>query len=109
MPGQHYFWDPERLPIDFIELSTGDFERLFGASSNALVDDLTATKGSKRPRIIEYLAKHYPEGVPAPGHVPRQPLKTQLIAWDKNLSPLDDGTLKSAIDEYNNLVKKRKR
>ena len=70
MLGQHYFWDPESLPIDFIELSTADLETLFGASSNAQVEDLVATRGSKRPRIIDYLAEHYPDGVPGPGRVP---------------------------------------
>jgi hypothetical protein len=109
MLGQHYFWDSERLPIDFIELSTADLERLFGASSNALVDDLTATRGSKRPRIIEYLAEHYPDGVLGPGHVPRQQLRSNLIAWRKDLKPLDDDTLKRAIDEYNNSLNKPKR
>jgi hypothetical protein len=55
----------------------------------------------KRPRIREFFIEHYPEGVPDPAHSPRKALKHALIEWDRNLSPLDYGTLKKAIDEYN--------
>jgi hypothetical protein len=56
---------------------------------------------SKQPRIKIYLAEHYPDGVPDPGIVPRKNLKNQILAWDTSLGPLDEGTLKRAIDQYN--------
>jgi hypothetical protein len=62
----------------------------------------------KRPRIIVYLAKNYPDGVPDPGIVPRKHLKKQILAWDLSLNPLDEGTLKRAIDQYNDDLSARK-
>lgn len=106
MVGQHYFWNPEQLPISLVELFTADVERLFPTPLAAKADDPAAKRGSKRSRIKEYLARHYPNGVPEPGHVPRQTLKSCLIEWDKSLKPLDDDTLKRAIDEHNASVKK---
>ena len=55
----------------------------------------------KTPRIRDYLIQHYPEGVPDPAHCPRKALKNSLIEWDQQLFPLDDGTLKKAIDAHN--------
>ncbi len=55
----------------------------------------------KRPRIKVYLAEHHPKGVPSPAHCPRKILRSDLLDWDSNLAPLDEGTLKLAIDEFN--------
>jgi hypothetical protein len=55
----------------------------------------------KRPRIKVYLAEHHPKGVPSPAHLPRKILRSHLLNWDSNLTPLDEGTLKLAIDEFN--------
>ena len=55
----------------------------------------------KQPRIWEYFKGHYAEGVPDPAHCPRKDLKYKLLNWDPGLKPLDDGTLKKAIDNYN--------
>ncbi|WP_166145419.1 hypothetical protein [Methylosinus sp. RM1] len=55
----------------------------------------------KQPRIIERLEKMFPDGVPAPGLAPRKALKADLLQLDKSLEPLDEATLKSAIDSYN--------
>lgn len=55
----------------------------------------------KRPRIKAYLKNTFPKGVPAPSLCPRKALQVDLIKWDKSLAPLDQGTLKTAIDEYN--------
>lgn len=55
----------------------------------------------KRPRIKAHLAKLFPEGVPDPAHCPRKQLLGELLKLDPGLKPLDDQTLKSAIDEYN--------
>jgi hypothetical protein len=55
----------------------------------------------KRPRIKRYLAEWYPAGVPDPAHCPRKALKGRLLEAEPGLKPLDEGTLKTAIDEYN--------
>jgi hypothetical protein len=55
----------------------------------------------KRPRIIKLLTEMYPGGVPDPGHCPRKELKAKLLERDPSLDPLDEGTLKKAIEEYN--------
>jgi hypothetical protein len=55
----------------------------------------------KQPRIAEYLRDHFPTGVPDPGSYPRHILKADLLEWDPDLKPLDEGTLKKAIDTYN--------
>jgi len=62
----------------------------------------------KQPRILEYLSEHFPDGVPEPGHYPRQTLKSAILKADPDLSPLDEATLKKAIDKYNADVSKRK-
>ena len=107
MPGQHYFWDPERLRIDLVQVSTADVERLFGTSPNSRADDTAAKRGGKHLRIKEYLAEYYPEGVDGPAYVPRRGLQKKLIEWDQSLKPLDNGTLKKAIDEYNASLKSK--
>jgi hypothetical protein len=55
----------------------------------------------KRPRIKVYLTEHYPNGVPSPAHTPRKILRSDLLKWDRGLAPLDEGTLKLAIEEFN--------
>jgi hypothetical protein len=76
---------------------------------DVLDDDLSAwlkakqtpPKGGKRARIIHQLELLYPKGVPNPQLVPRKVLKADLIKRDADLAPLDEGTLKLAIDAYN--------
>jgi hypothetical protein len=109
MLGQHYVWNPERLPIDFIELCTADVERVLisplvaKAEQRRRAEVDAREKRGKRPRIKEYLAKHYPQGGPA--HAQRKRLKNDLLKWDQSLQPLDDQTLKTAIDEHNASIK----
>jgi hypothetical protein len=55
----------------------------------------------KRPRIKVVLQELYPEGVPDPAFCPRKTLKADLVKRDRTLHPLDEATLKTAIDEYN--------
>jgi hypothetical protein len=55
----------------------------------------------KRPRIKVLLAEQYPNGVPDPSYCNRQTLAEELCKIDPALKPLDQGTLKAAIDEYN--------
>ncbi len=55
----------------------------------------------KRPRIRLYLTDHYPNGVPEPAYLPRHKLRADILQYDPSLAPLDEGTLKTAVDEYN--------
>jgi hypothetical protein len=55
----------------------------------------------KRPRIKTHLAKLFPDGVPDPAYCNRKELIRELLKIDPGLKPLDDGTLKTAIEEYN--------
>jgi hypothetical protein len=55
----------------------------------------------KQPRILKLLSKRFPDGVPEPGLCPRRTLKSDILEWDPSLNPLDEATLKKAIDKYN--------
>jgi len=55
----------------------------------------------KQPRIRAHLAEMFPNGVPDPAHCPRKALKADLLKRDPSLSPLDEATLKSAIEAHN--------
>jgi hypothetical protein len=55
----------------------------------------------KQPRIKAHLAELFPNGVPDPAQCPRKALKADLLKRDPSLKPLDEATLKSAINEYN--------
>jgi len=55
----------------------------------------------KQPRIKSLLSAMFPQGVPDPAHCPRKSLKADLLRRDPGLNPLDEATLKSAIDAYN--------
>jgi hypothetical protein len=74
----------------------------------ALEGQASTRSAGKRPRITTYLTKHFPTGVPGAGHYSRKKLRTELIEWDSSLDPLDDGTLKKAIDAYNAGLEKGK-
>ena len=55
----------------------------------------------KQPRIKAHLAEMFPTGVPDPADCPRKALKADLLKRDPSLNPLDEATLKSAIEAYN--------
>jgi hypothetical protein len=59
----------------------------------------------KQPRILKYLSEHFPDGVPEPGLYPRKTLQFEIRKWDPDLSPLDEATLKKAIEKYNASLK----
>src|SRR5262249_30287302 len=61
----------------------------------------------KQPRILRYLREHFPDGVPDPGACPRHTLKLDILDWDPRLAPLDEATLKKAIDTYNASLSKK--
>ena len=59
-------------------------------------------RGGKQPRILKHLAAMFPnERVPEPSLKPRHILKSDLLRREPSLAPLDDATLKTAIDNYN--------
>jgi hypothetical protein len=62
----------------------------------------------KQPRIAEHLREHFPNAVPEPGIYPRKRLKAEILEWDSSLDPLDEATLKKAIDTHNSNYSKRK-
>ena len=62
----------------------------------------------KQPRIAEYLNENYPAGVPEPGLRPRHILKSDIVKWDPRLRPLDEATLKKAIEKHNASLPKQK-
>lgn len=55
----------------------------------------------KQPRILKYLREHFSAGVPEPGVCPRHTLKFDILDWDPRLAPLDEATLKKAIEKHN--------
>jgi hypothetical protein len=59
-------------------------------------------RARKQPRILKHLAAMFPnERVPEASLAPRYALKADLLKRDPGLAPLDEGTLKRAIDAYN--------
>jgi hypothetical protein len=61
----------------------------------------------KQPRILRYLSKHFADGVPDPGLCPRYALKSDILEWDASLDPLDEATLKKAIEKHNASLSKQ--
>jgi hypothetical protein len=60
----------------------------------------------KKPLIKEYLRQHFPKQIPGPAFANRKALKgeienSELATRYPQLKSIDDGTLKTAIDEYN--------
>ena len=62
----------------------------------------------KQPRIAKYLMEHFPDGVPDPARRPRKDLRQAILKWDPSLRPLDEATLKKAIDKHNASLAKQK-
>jgi hypothetical protein len=106
-----------RWPADTIEqhfnewrLERDFFSRWFAGPaapvSKAKIDEFwpvtkSVPTSGKKPKLWKYFQKHFPTGVPNPSLEPRKTLQGKILKWDTALSPLDLGTLKTAIDEYN--------
>jgi hypothetical protein len=92
-------------PSWWADIASAPTEVLNNTRVNAVTPIATKAAGppsrGKQPRIAEYLRDHFPAGVPGPGSCPRHILKADLLKWDPDLKPLDEGTLKKAIDTYN--------
>lgn len=75
------------------------------AANTTVVPSLST---GKQPRIAEYLSEHFPTGVPEPGLYPRKILRSDVLKWDPDLGPLDESTLKKAVEKHNASVGKQK-
>jgi len=91
-------WWTDRL--DLAGNSTPALQPTTAEVADPVAIDVSQSVG-KQPRIWAYFREHYPEGVPDPAYCPRKILKNELLKWDPRLAPLDEGTLKTAIDKYN--------
>jgi hypothetical protein len=69
---------------------------------------VASRSGGKQSRILKLLSDHFPDGVPEPGLCPRHTLKSDILKWDPSLAPLDEATLKKAIERYNSSLIKQK-
>ncbi len=80
MVGQHYFWNPEQLPISLVELFTADVERLFPTPLAAKADDPAAKRGSKRPRSHDAVTMRDPSGLNTKASWPRRTAVSLAVA-----------------------------
>jgi hypothetical protein len=89
----------------FVDVSEADLRYWLGqqkAKPREAREAREAREVGKRPKIRALLADMF-HGcrVPEPAHCVRKALRADLLQRDPNLDPLNLGTLKSAIDEYN--------
>jgi uncharacterized protein len=54
------------------------------------------------------VSEHFSAEVPEPGLCPRHTLKSDILKWDPDLDPLDEATLKKAIEKHNASLIKQK-
>ena len=90
-------WTRGDFDTDGVYLNAEDLQRHRVDLQNKTPPEPTG----KQPRIRAHLAEMFPNGVPDPAHCPRKTLKADLLKRDPSLNPLDEATLKSAIDAYN--------
>jgi hypothetical protein len=100
-PGE---WKRANFDTDGVYLSTKDLLQNWIELQNKPLPQT-----GKQPRIKALLSEMYPEGVPDPAHCPRKALKADLLKRDPSLNPLDEATLKSAIEAYNSDPKRSDR
>jgi len=89
-------WTKGSFDADGVYLSCNDLSRWWLDLQNKPIQE-----AGKQPRIKAHLAEMFPNGVPDPAHCPRKTLKADLLKRDPSLNPLDEATLKSAIDAHN--------
>jgi hypothetical protein len=99
-------------PSWWVDSASAPTEVLNNTRVNAVTPIATKAAGppsrGKQPRILKYLSEHFPDGVPEPGLCPRHILKSDILEWDTRLDPLDEATLKKAIEKYNaGLIKQK--
>ena len=78
---------------------------LAGSSLTRLIPPPTG----KQSKLWKYFEENFSGTVPPPADEPRKTLRGKLLQWDKALHPLDDDTLKKAIDRYNESLAARGR
>lgn len=74
------------------------FERWSGIQEKR---DLAGASQGKTPRIRKWLEMEYPKGVPEPALAPRKGMKNKILEAHPYLLPLDDKTLRTAIELFN--------
>ena len=89
-------WKRPDFDTTLVYLSPRDLSRQWLELQNKPVPE-----AGKQPRIRALLAEMFSGGVPAPAHCPRYTLRADLLKRDPSLDPLDEATLKSAIDAHN--------
>jgi hypothetical protein len=89
----------QQRPMGGPDVSCNDLKRWLGGKLNR-------RHGGKRARIMAQLkVKFHGARVPEPELCPRGPLKDDIEQMDKTLGHLDEATLKTAIDEYNDTIR----
>jgi hypothetical protein len=89
--------DCDAYSLGHLEISVDDLEYWL---------DHHRQQGGKQPRILRVLQELCPEGVPPPALAPRKALKADILKRDPSLAPLDEATLKAAIERYNSEPKR---
>jgi hypothetical protein len=89
-------WKRPDFDTTLVYLSPKDLSRQWLELQNTSIPE-----AGKQPRIRAHLAKMFPNGVPNHSFCPRKALKADLLKRDPGLNPLDEATLKSAIEAYN--------
>ena len=101
----HYVVLMKEAVLDFAQRHQLPSPSWWTNSSSIGFDDNTGAVASrsvgKQPRILKYLSEKFTDVVPEPGLCPRHTLKSDILKWDPGLDPLDEATLKKAIDKYN--------
>jgi hypothetical protein len=101
LPSPSWWADTASIPTEVLNEAT-----VGGAKPNA--GTAPSRSLGKQPRILKYLSEHFPDGVPEPGLCPRRILKSDILEWDPYLDPLDEATLKKAIEKHNaGLIKQK--
>jgi hypothetical protein len=93
-------WKRPDFDTDLVLLNSNDLER-----HTMELQKRRLPEAGKQPRIKALLSEMFPKGVPDPAHCPRKTLKADLLKRDPGLNPLDEATLKSAIDAYNSSLR----
>jgi hypothetical protein len=93
--------DCEQRWHDTVLVSEADLRHWLKTQTKQATTEPKKKALGKRPKIKVHLANLFPDGVPDPAYCNRKELIRELLKIDPGLKPLDDDTLKTAIDEYN--------
>ena len=98
--------DPDGVPGPIgVYVNGDDFRYWLSKQNQPAQPKAKPARGTKFPLIINHLKEMFPAGVPDKADCPRKTLKADLVTKDKRLAPLDEATLKTAIEEYNSSIR----